>query len=219
MTVYNFIQIRELTEVHDLAKIKQLTCRDLPREADIIKLLEKLEEDKLLNEKLWVIMVVFTGRRFRDFERLSWKNVSVSGGIVACMLPKDKMHTSKIITFSFKLSSWNLDYDIKKEIALIKHLSARSEGKVILGESKTIVSNKKQKIQRRSSSFTLHSLRNRHALKLLISGNSVETVLDIIGWDSIESLQRYVIITPEQIAKFSTYDACYKFILNDRNLG
>ena len=202
-----------------MAKIKQLTCRDLPKNEEIITLLQKLETEQLFNEKLWVVMVVFSGRRFRDFERLTWQNVSISGGIVSCMLPKDKMHTSKIITFSFELSSWNLDYGIKKEIAVIKKLSAKGEGKVVTGETKQFISNKKQNIQRRSKFFTLHSLRNRHALKLLIGGKKVEEVLDIIGWESFESLQRYVIITPEQIAKFKTYEECYIFIMNDRNLS
>lgn len=214
----NFLQVRELKEVHELAEIRQMNFRDLPEDSEIIKLLKDLEKEGLHNERLWCIFVLFTGRRFRDIERLNWENVCEKDGIVSCMLPKDKAHQNKVITFSFKLNSWNLDLNINSEKRLIKTFAASGTGKVVTRSNSRMLTSKKQKLQRRSKTFTLHSLRNRHALKLLIAGKSAEEVLDIIGWESMNSLQRYVILSPEQIAKFENYQECYEFILRNRKI-
>ena len=211
------MQIRELKEVHELAVIKQLTSRDLPEDTEIIKLLMTLQKEGLTNEKLWCIFVIFSGRRFRDIERLCWEQVREKDGVISCMLPKDKCHQN-VITFSFDLKSWNLNYDIREEINLIKKLAETGKGPVVKRLNKKMLVTKKQKIQRRSRTFTLHSLRNRHAIKLLIAGNTPEKVLDIIGWESMNSLQRYVILSPEQVASFDNYEECYACIMGNRRI-
>ena len=204
--------------MHELAEIKQLTSRDLPEDLEIIKLLRTLQSECLINEKLWCIFVIFSGRRFRDIERLCWENVREKDGEFSCMLPKDKAHQNKVITFSFDVDSWNLNYSIKEEIKFMTEMAAKGKGPVVTRTNKKMLINKKQKIQRRSKWFTLHSLRNRHAIKLLIAGHSSKQVLDIIGWESMNSLQRYVILSPKQVAKFDSYEECYACIMNNRRI-
>ena len=193
------MQKRELSLPHEDAKIQEISIRDLPAEADIIKLLVSLRHDNREDEILWVIIAAISGRRFMDVSRIHWKNVVIRNDRICILLQKDKCNQAKFVNFSFKFSSWDLpEFNIDQVVAKFM-----TDTRDLNGNKKVIGDAKKHIIKLRCKNmFRMHSLRNRARIKLIIGGKSEQEVQAAIGWRSIQSLYRYTILSLSELKNF-----------------
>ena len=131
------------------------------------------------------------------------------------MISRDKVSQSKNVNFGFQWSDWDVNFDISGfKKWFLENKRDKTQGFVVKGANvEKSAGNMKQRIKRRGG-FRLHSLRNRRAIAMLISGKSDEHTRQKIGWRSLNSLYRYTIINSEEIVKCKNYKQCRKLILN-----
>ena len=181
--------------------------RDLPRNSSIDKSLTVLQNIYPENVEYccFLALMVLSGRRQKDLRRLKWEAIKIKEEVIHCILPRDKANRTEIVSFSLKLSEWDLNWDIS---IFERWLSNGIENKQGLCFEKTF----KQNRVSANCSFKIHSCRSRKAIVLLIKGETAETIKSRIGWRDMQSVLRYVKLSIDMIRKFKSYEDLLNFI-------
>ena len=212
---------RALSEPHPLAKSKQYQSKDLPSNKQIITVLEQSAE----NEKIWLSLLIMSGRRGVDISRLKWRNVQMFENEMTCMLERDKASKGVPVSFvckwqDFDVPGFNFE-PIKNLLINNKNKKAREDYVVDMNEVGSKPRQQqfilfKQKISRRSK-FCVHGLRRRRAVIELMAGKKEDQVSSKIGWKSKRSLFTYVSLSSDQIKNFENYTAFLNFMNNQHS--
>ena len=209
---------RDLSEPHSLARSKQFQPKDLPSDEQIRAVFEKSSDD----EKIWLSLLVMSGRRGIDISRLKWRDVQILELEMTCVLERDK--SSKGSPVSFVCKWMDLDVPgietkpIKKWLKTNKEKSDKSDYVVNMSQNGENTRQQqfilfKQKISRRCL-FCIHGLRRRRAVIELIDGKSQDRVSSKIGWKSKTSIFTYISLSSDQIKNFENYSAFQIFMNN-----
>ena len=207
--LYSRLEIREITKETVLKKSGPLNPRDLPKNYEIVDVLNSLKDRDL---RYFIILLTISGRRSCDIQRMVWDSVKFSPkGNVCVILPFDKMHRNTAISFEFKFGDWDLPFSIEEFKIWVKNGIESGKGDVFPGFNQA----KKQKLSRACKNFRVHSLRNRLAIKMLIQKVPEQKILSKIGWDSFQSLKRYLKVSASFLSEFDSYDEAVNFLLDE----
>ena len=218
-TVYSFLMKRELQEPHPLAKSKQYQEKDLPSEEQLKQALEQSSA----SEKIWLALLVMSGRRGIDIARLKWKNVQLFPMELSCVMERDKANKTTPVAFVCKFEDLDVEGVNKEEIITMLIDNKRNKnGSEYVVEIENYAENSrdqlfkifKQKITRRIQ-FCIHGIRRRRAVIELLKGKQEDRVSAKIGWRSKKSLTTYVMLGSDQIDNFANYTEFQTF-MNDQ---
>ena len=217
-TVYSFLMKRELQEPHPLAKSKQYQEKDLPTEEQ----LKQAIKQSSANEKIWLALLIMSGRRGIDIGRLKWKNVQIFSKELSCVMERDKANKTTPVAFVCKFEDLDVEGVNKEEIIkmLIENKSHKNGSEYVV-EIENYAGNSrdqlfkifKQKITRRIQ-FCIHGIRRRRAVIELLKGKKEDRVSSKIGWRSKKSLTTYVMLGSDQIDNFANYTEFQTFMNN-----
>ena len=172
--------------------------RDLVSDQQIVDLLKKVS----MVERVWLTVLILSGRRQSDVNKISAGSLKNDGNATFVLLPKDKMHQNSLISFEFRWA-WNLDFDLQP---------LKCEFFRLFSNCEKPFNNINIQSVRRKCDFKLHALRNRKAIMLAIEGRTKEYIMSYIGWSSDQSLLRYTRVPITILNKFTSYDDALKFI-------
>ena len=204
---------RDLQEPHEEATGKIITAKNVATDEDIRQLLGDIEGQ----ERLWVVLMIITGRRAIDIGRMKYKKVSLYDDKIGVIIPKDKA-SRQPVSFNFKWTEFDVNgCDISMLKKEFEENCENKTGFVIQPENEgknrqqclTIM---KQRIARKAK-FNLHALRSRRAVICLMEGRSESLVKSKIGWRSEEMVRYYTILSADQICQFKSYSAFCKYLL------
>ena len=210
---------RALSELHPLAKSKQYQPKDLPSNEQIRNVFEQSD----VNEKIWLSLLIMSGRRGIDASRLKWGDVQLFENEMTCVLERDKASKGVPVAFVCKWQDFDvpgIDLEpVKRALVENKKNKNKKEFVVVMNENSSGSREQqfilfKQKITRRSE-FCVHGLRRRRAVIELIAGKKEDQVSSKIGWKSKKSLFTYVSLSSDQIKNFTNYSAFVTF-MNDQ---
>ena len=213
---YSFLMKRELQEPHPLAKSKQFQTKDLPTD----KQLREIIETSSTSEKIWLAILIMSGRRGIDVARLKWKNVQLFEHQLTCVMEKDKANKTTPIAFACKFKDLDVEGVNSEEIISIlaknKNLKKGSEYVVEIEMNEGDKRDQafkifKQKLTRRIE-FCIHGIRRRRAVIELLKGKTEDRVSSKIGWRSKKSISTYVMLSSDQIDCFKNYSEFQKFM-------
>ena len=209
---------RELQEPHPLAKSKQYQEKDLPTEEQ----LKQAIKQSSANEKIWLALLIMSGRRGIDIGRLKWKNVQIFSKELSCVMERDKANKTTPVAFVCKFEDLDVEGVNKEEIIkmLIENKSHKNGSEYVV-EIENYAGNSrdqlfkifKQKITRRIQ-FCIHGIRRRRAVIELLKGKKEDRVSSKIGWRSKKSLTTYVMLGSDQIDNFANYTEFQTFMNN-----
>ena len=210
---------RELQEPHPLAKSKQYQEKDLPSDEQLKNILDTSST----SEKIWLAILIMSGRRGVDVSRLRWRNVQVFPDQLTCVMEKDKANRSTPTAFVCKFKDMDVEGANNEEIisALIEQKNKKkgsdyvveieSDGKMSRDHLFKIF---KQKLTRKIE-FCIHGIRRRRAVIELLTGKTEDRVSSKIGWRSKKSLLTYVMLSSDQIDCFKNYTE-FQLFMNDQ---
>ena len=151
-------------------------------------------------------MMLLSGRRAVDLLRLKWDCIKYVNRKYCCILPKDKTHQRKLISFSFNLKEWDFDWDLK---AFEQWLNSGIDKKRDLVFQEP---NFKKKRLTDLCPFRLHACRNFKAIDMLVKGATERQVMNFIGWVSFDSLKTYTKVDVDFIKNFDSYKHFVNFL-------
>ena len=213
---------RQLSEPHLSAKSKQFQPKDLPSNEQIRTVYEESDE----NEKIWLCLLVMSGRRGIDISRLKWKDTQLFEEEMTCVLERDKASKGSPVSFVCKWEDLDVPgierKPVEKWLRTKKKSSNKSDYVIKMGENLEASRQKqfilfKQKISRRCA-FCIHGLRRRRAVTELINGKNQERVSSKIGWKSKNSIFTYISLSSDQIKDFKNYST-FQIFMNDQHLN
>ena len=207
---------RELQEPHPLAKSKQFQIKDLPTD----KQLKNILETASTSEKIWLALLIMSGRRGIDVGRLKWKNVQIFENQITCVMEKDKANKTSPTAFVCKFKDMDIEGVNNAEIIslLIENKKMkRGSDYVVEMEASDCESRDqafkifKQRLTRRIE-FCIHGIRRRRAVIELLKGKTEDRVSSKIGWRSKKTISTYVMLSSDQIDCFKNYTEFQKFM-------
>ena len=159
-------------------------------------------------QRFFIQLMAVTGRRSVDLLRLKWNLVKIKENEVCAVIAKDKTHKG-LVSFNFKFDDYDLPIGKQQFIDVLKNGVENESGLVFKNFMK-------QQVTQKSKTFRLHSLRNRKAISMLVSGATEQEVMSKIGWASLNSLLRYTKVSTSFIKQFSSYSEVVKFLFKLR---
>ena len=200
---------RELQEPHPLAKSKQYQVKDLPSEQQLKEAMESSSD----SEKIWLALLIMSGRRGIDIGRLRWKNVQILAKEITCVMERDKANKTTPVAFVCKFEDLDVEGVEKEDVlTMLKQQKENRHGSDFVVEIESDGEHSrdhlfkifKQKITRRIK-FCIHGIRRRRAVIELLKGKKEDRVSSKIGWRSKKSLNTYVMLGSDQIDNFKSY--------------
>ena len=160
--------------------------KNLPSPATVASAIRRLYANNKKSHAILLVVMFLTGRRSIDLSRLKSKNVKkLSSTKFSAFVEKDKKHNFRrnfVIDLKLFDEQWcgiSLNDFKKSWHDLLKFKLVFK--KVVLAS-----------LARETATFQPHILRSIRAILLVREGNSVEQILQYIGWDDQRSLHRYI---------------------------
>lgn len=217
-----WIEARHILGENDKEIATVINPRDLATEADLILALktlknrensEKWRARKLLDSNLenlelhFLTLMIMTGRRAADIYRMRWNSVKVKEDAIMVVLPKDKQNRTSLVSFTFELKDWDVEFDLAGFEKWFVSGITKKEGFIFEKHemSKQIIA--------RACPFRLHATRNRKTISLIINKVPEKDIMSKVGWSCLSSVLHYAKVSPDFLRKFDSYEEAVIFLL------